>query len=230
MNEESEIDFNFWPAFADLMLAVVLILCLVLFWVSAVIALGTVNLKTVEDNQQNMIELIAAKYHVQPMKLDKQIYGISTDNSGTYDIKVQNDLNEQRITFSDKILFGPDETVINAKGQQALLAVGENLRNQLNSIREIQIQGHADTNKTRFALNIRLASERAIAVFEFLRTQVGIDPTINLMSATSFGEYRSVQRGQNESPYSKEEMEKANATDALRGQNRRIELVLIYRR
>src|SRR2546430_15879384 len=127
MEEENVIDFNFWPSFADMMLALVLILCLVLFWLAAVIALGTVNLKSVEDNQKNMIEAIAAEYHVQPVKLDEQAYGISSDNSGTYDIKLQNDLNEQRITFSDKILFGPDQIVINNKGQQVLMAVGENL-------------------------------------------------------------------------------------------------------
>src|SRR5881392_2461927 len=120
MDEEGILDFNFWPSFSDMMLALVLVLCLVLFLVLTVISVGTVNLKQVQDNQMSMITQIAKTYKVQPKQLDAQTYGISSDNSTNYDIKIQNDLNQQRIAFSDKILFLPDEIVINAKGQEVL--------------------------------------------------------------------------------------------------------------
>jgi flagellar motor protein MotB len=228
MNEEDAIDFNFWPAFADLMLAVVLILCLVLFYVSAVLALGTVNLKQVEEKQKSMRDSIARTYGVTPVPLGERLHGISSNKTDNYDIKVQDDLNQQRITFSDKILFGQDDIILNETGKNVLRVVGENLRPQLNDIREIQIQGHADNRPTRFGLNVRLAAERSIAVFEFFRSEVRIDPAEKLMSATSFGEYKPVQRGDDD--YTLNLIEDNNIDDRIRSQNRRIELVLIYNR
>lgn len=229
MDEEEILDFNFWPSFSDLMLALVLVLCLVLFLVLTVITVGTVNLKQVQDSQMSMINQIANRYRVQPKRIDDHTFAISSDDSSRYDIRIENDLNQQRIAFSDKILFLPDEIIINAKGQEVLTAVGQNLRTQLGSIKEIQIQGHADTNKTRYGLNSRLAAERAIAVLEFFRTTVGIDPASHLMSATSFGEYRPVGRSERDSTYTWAKVLHENATDSQRSQNRRIELVLIYR-
>jgi flagellar motor protein MotB len=228
MKEENVIDFNFWPSFADLMLAVVLILCLILFYVSAILALGTVNLKKVEEKQKSMRDSLAHAYGVTPARLGERLYGISSNKTDNYDIKVQDDLNQQRITFSDKILFGQDEIVLNETGKNVLRVVGDNLRSQLKDIREIQIQGHADNRPTRYGLNVRLAAERAIAVFEFFRNEVKINPAEKLMSATSFGEYKPVRRG--EIDYTLKQIEENNNDDQLRSQNRRIELVLIYNR
>lgn len=231
MEEQSSLDFNFWTAFADLMLALVLVLCIVLFAVKAVISLGSVNLKTVETNQKKMIDSIADKYNTKPVPLDKDLYGISTTKKNDNDIQIFNDLSSQRITFSDKLLFQPDETVVNPDGRVVLNTVGDIIRQQLSQIKEIQIQGHADTNKSkRFTSNSQLAAMRAIAVFEYLQTQVGIDPSKNLMSATTFGEFRSVQRGRDNPNYSWEQLIADNETDAMRGRNRRIEIVLNYRR
>jgi len=229
MDEEGILDFNFWPSFSDLMLALVLVLCLVLFLVLTVITAGTVNLKQVQENQISMINQIASTYHVKPQRIDNHTFGVSSDNSDHFDIRIENDLNQQRITFSDKILFMPDDININAKGQEVLTAVGQKLRSQLDSIKEIQIQGHADRNPTRYGINALLAAHRAIAVFEFLRTNVGIDPSSNLMSATSFGEYRPVGRSEDDRTYNWDRVMRENSTDSQRSENRRIELVLIYR-
>lgn len=233
MEDDNPLSFNFWPSFADMMLALVLVLCLALFLVAAVIALGTVNLKEVEANQMSMINSIAADYKVQPSKLADNTYGIYFNNASSPDIEIHNDLNSQRITFSDKILFEPDHIEIKPAGEQVLMTVGQKLRVQLNLIREIQIQGHADTLPSqRYRSNVELAANRAIAVFTFLQDpkKVGINPAEHLMSVTSFGEYNSVRRTLEAAGYDQHKLRGDNETEDLRRRNRRIELVLIYRR
>jgi flagellar motor protein MotB len=228
-NREDLISFNFWPSFADMMLALVLVLCLTLFLVAAVMAVGTVNLKEVEANEISTINSIAADYKIQPKQLSENIYGIYFLGGHDPDIEIHNDLSSQTITFSDKILFEPDHTEIKAAGQEVLTIVGSKLRSQLGLIREIQIQGHADTKPSqRYSSNVELAANRAISVFNFLQDKVGIKPAEHLMSITSFGEYKSAQRTVGD--YNLEKLQADNATDELRRRNRRIELVLIYRR
>jgi flagellar motor protein MotB len=231
MQDDDLLTFNFWPSFADMMLALVLVLCLVLFLVSATIAIGTVNLREVEANQLSLVNAIANDYKVKAHKLSETSYGIHFRDQKDPDIEIHNDLNLQRITFSDRVLFEPDHVEIKPEGQQVLHVVGSKLREQLQLIREIQIQGHADTVPSkRYASNVELAANRAIAVFEFLKNEVGIQPAERLMSITSFGEYQSVQRSGQDQPYTTEKLLADNLNDDLRRRNRRIELVLIYRR
>ena len=79
MEEQTNLDFNFWPSFADLMLAFVLILVLVMFVFVAVVSVGTVNLSEVQKNQKNMIEAIGKSYGVEPIALGKDAFGISEE-------------------------------------------------------------------------------------------------------------------------------------------------------
>ena len=230
MDEENALDFSFWPSFADLMLALVLILVLVLFLVTAVIAVGTVNLSSVERNQDDMINTIASSYGVKPKKLRDNVFGISITSPDTYDLEIRNAPTLQQITFSDNVLFRPDDYRLNPKGEQVLRTVGAALRQQLSLIGEIQIQGHADPDTTtRFQSNTHLAAMRAIEVFRFLQESVGIDPAEHLMSATSFGEFKPVQRSVDDSHYNRERLREHNSTFDMKGRNRRIELLLFYR-
>jgi flagellar motor protein MotB len=177
-----------------------------------------------------MINSIAADYKVRPSQLPDNAYGIYFQGSKEPDIEIHNDLSSQRITFSDKILFEPDHTEIKPAGEQVLMIVGAKLRAQLALIREIQIQGHADTKPSqRYGSNVELAANRAISVFGFLQDKVGIKPAEHLMSVTSFGEYKSVQRSIS-TDYNLDKLQADNGSDELRRRNRRIELVLIYRR
>lgn len=230
MVDDGIFEFNVWIGFADLMLALVLVLALLLFVMTASISLGSVNLNQVEINQRHMVESIAQQYKVIPELLQTGEFGISTNNDGIFDIRVQNDLNSQRITFSDKLLFRPDDIVVNDRGQEVLRSVGATIKGQLPSIKEIRIEGHADTQRSgRFPTNIQLAAMRSIAVFQFFQNDIGIDPAAHLMSATTFGEFKSVQRGGgNESSLSS--ILSDNSTEAMRSLNRRIEITLIYRR
>jgi flagellar motor protein MotB len=179
----------------------------------------------------SMINSIATDYSVKPIKLADNVYGIYFKGNQDPDIEIHNDLNSQRITFSDKILFEPDHIEIKPEGEQVLMVVGTKLRAQLALIREIQIQGHADTRPSqRYGSNVELAANRAISVFNFLQNKVDIKPTENLMSVTSFGEYKSIQRSTNDTDYNMDKLQADNGNDDLRRRNRRIELVLIYRR
>jgi flagellar motor protein MotB len=230
MQNDDLLSFNFWPSFADMMLGLVLVLCLALFLVAAVMAVGTVNLKEVEVKQMSMIDSIATDYAVKPTKLPDNRIGIYFTGGTDPDIAFDTDLSSQRITFSDKILFEPDHIDLKPEGKQVLTVVGGKLRAQLDLFREIQIQGHADTKPTQnFRSNVELAANRAIAVFDFLKDKVGIEPAKHLMSVTSFGEYKSVQR-KADADYNMDKLQANNGNDELRRRNRRIELVLIYRR
>jgi flagellar motor protein MotB len=232
MENDASLDYNFWTSFADLMLALVLVLCLLLFMITAVISFGTVNLKQVENNQQKMVEAIAKNYEVQPVRGDfENTYKISSLKNNVYDIEIQNDLNSQRLSFSDKLLFKPDDIEINANGNIVLSAVGNTLKKQLSDIKEIQIQGNADTQPSgRFPSNTQLAAMRAIAVFNYFHKEIGIDPAKYLMSATTFGEFNSVHRTQSTESYNWEKLLQDNLDPDMRSKNRRIEIVLIYRR
>jgi flagellar motor protein MotB len=229
--EDDGLDFNFWPAFADMMLALVLVLVLVLFLVAGVITVGTVNLEPIEKNQANMVNTIASVYGTKPRNLDGGVIGISISNTDNYDIEIRNELNLQRITFSDKILFSPDDYRLNPTGREVLRVVGAAVKQQLSLVREIQIRGHADTDRTsRFPSNVHLASLRSIEVFEFLQDSTGINPAEHLMSATSFGEFSPVQRAEDDLQFDQDKLFKSNSTPELKSRNRRIELLLIYRR
>jgi flagellar motor protein MotB len=231
MDDESILSFNFWPSFADLMLSLVLILVLIMFTMTAVMSFGNEDLRLAESNQKNVIDLIAKAYKVEPKSLGNERFGISTNGQNTDDIIISNEPTVQIITFSDHILFNEDDFHLNWRGEQVLLEVGKVLKGKLKQIREIQIQGYADTFVSKkFESNLHLGALRAIEVFRFLQDRrVGIDPTQNLMSATTFGEYKPVQRSDNDPNYNETRLEKDNRIKELRDKNRRIELRLFYR-
>lgn len=228
--EDETFEFNFWPSFADLMLALVLVLVLLLFLFAAIVTVGTVNLEQVQNNQRAVIESIAQAYNAKPSQLSTDVYEISIEKMGSHDIEIRNEPTLQKITFSDKILFVPNDYRINERGQAVLRTVGDVLKSQLPNIREIQIQGHADTDQTtRFPSNTHLAALRAIEVLKYFQNVSGIDPAEHLMSATSFGEFDPVQRGREEVGYGRDKLLRDNSSMELKANNRRIELLLFYR-
>ncbi|MBK8809275.1 MAG: OmpA family protein [Acidobacteria bacterium] len=246
MENDSSLDFNFWTAFADLMLSLLLVLCMLLFVIIAVITLGTVNLKQVETNQMVIVKSVAERYRAEIKDLPniKDAYGIrlpeelrkSIDEDLGFretignDIEIYNDLDKQRITFSEWILFDSGNYELKTKGKDVLKVVGDVIKTKLDRIKQIQIEGHADTDLPKSSNNTQLAANRAISVFFFFKDMVGIKPEETLMSATSFGEYNSVQRVRNPDPYNKEKLDADNKDLTSKSRNRRIEIVLFYRR
>lgn len=226
-------DFNFWPSFTDLMLSLVLVLIVVMILVRMFIATGTVNLSEVQKHQEEMIQAIASAYNVTPRQQGKDEYAIQVPagDGQQSEITIKNELNVQRLSFKDRILFPSDEFKLSESGQSTLKTVGLLIRNQLPRIREIQIQGHADPDRTyRYDSNLHLAALRAIEVFGFFQNTIGIDPSAHLMSATSFGEFKPVERTDPDATYSYQQLAAANMTTTGKSKNRRIEIFLFYKR
>lgn len=223
--------FNFWPSFTDLMLSLVLVVLIILFVVSKMIAAGTENLDKARDSQkkiQTQIESQIGKNYSILVISDKSNEETSEkmlDNKA--DITIVNKLDRQTITFSDKILFDSGKSELKPAGYDVLKVVGPVVMNNLANISEIQIQGHADIEDTD-DYNLTLAANRAIAVYKFLQTEVAVDPAKYLMSITSFGKYKPVGREAGQE-YDRAKLEKANIDAAAKAKNRRIEIVLFYK-
>ena len=240
--EENTLNFNFWPAFSDLMLILVLILVIVVFAVIVSFSVkpepvkppepeGDVIPSEVKDKQMAMINAIAGQYDVEPKpkKNETDTYVISLKKEETPIIEIKNAATLQRYSFSDRILFKRDSYDLNKKGEETLQIVGQQIRKNLNNFSEIQIQGHADPDTPGIEpSNLHLAAKRAIEVFTFLQKKIHIDPARHLMSATSFGEYKPVQRSDKDRTYTPEKLKEHNKTKELKAKNRRIEILLIY--
>lgn len=228
--ERDGADLNFWPAFADLMLAVVFVLVLVLFGVAVSLMAGQVNIEHVEENQHRVMDEVADSFGSRVDTLGAGLYAIRLRGAPNTAVQIRNELNLQRITFSDRVLFAPDQYELNMEGRRVLALVGGVLGDHLDRIQEVQIQGHADTVPTRrHGSNVKLAALRAVEVFEYLQQEVEVDPASNLMSATSFGEYRPVERSVSDADFNADRLQGANSTVEQRASNRRIELLLFYR-
>lgn len=165
------------------------------------------------------------------------LFTITIDQNGKlFDIQVKNYLDTQKFTFSDRLLFQPDDYRLNEEGQDTLRSLGKVIVSQSNNIKEIQIQGHADIRRSkRFPSatgNTELAALRALEVYKFFQNekQVGIDPAKILMSVTSFGEFLPVNRDKENTGYNSERLIADNNDISMMDKNRRIEILLTYRR
>ena len=228
--DENPLDFNFWPSFADMMLAIVFVLVLVLFVVVVVITAGTVNLSEVQESQRTIISALEEAYKTKKIEEGTDVFSLSIDDADIKDIWVYNQPTTQRLTFTSNILFPQNRHELNDRGRQVLKTVGLALKYELATISRIEIEGHADTVATRrYDSNLHLAAARAIEVFSFFRDSVGIDPVSNLMSVASFGEYKPVSRAETDSVYTSKMLNQANETLEQQDRNRRIELLLFYR-
>lgn len=235
MNEEYDLDFNFWPSLADMMLTLVLILIMVLSVFVIMIGGESVNIKKASDSQQHLVTQILEKYPDTPPHPRENIspyqfaQPISITKEGKRDIIIVNDLDRQVITFSDNILFESGKDYISDRGREVLTIVGKTIVDNLDKIQRIQIEGHTDTVPFE-GTNLRLGANRAIAVFEFFRSSaVGINPEEHLMSATSFGEWKPVNRSEDGKSFDLTRLKAANSEES-RPKNRRVELLLIYKK
>ena len=189
-------------------------------------------LEKIKEEQLEIVEEIAYKYQsLIDTTLGENVFGISTNSVTQNDIIIYNEITIQRITFGSNILFESDSINLKNDGKNDLLSVGETIKNRLNSIKEIQIQGHADPRSSKlFNSNLELAAHRAISVFAFFQDEpLSIDPAKYLMSISSFGEYKPVDRNFQDGLYNIDKIYSSNSTIELQNRNRRIEIVLIYR-
>src|ERR1044072_6443778 len=128
MMEDNSLEFNFWTAFADTMLSLVLILVLLLSLVVVAITINRVNLEQVKSRQEMMIDSIAGRYQVTRDLIDNITSRIVFFRDGEQkEIKFHNLLDRQPITFSNNILFGSDVAVLNPLGNEVLKIVGDTI-------------------------------------------------------------------------------------------------------
>lgn len=169
MEQDDPFDLNFWPAVADMMLALVLILVLVL--TSVAVLLGGFDLRPIQDQQMEFIAELAATYGagydtLQAPEGAQATYGVPLSPDDNRHIVIRNEAILQTITFSDRILFPKNEYLLNAEGEKVLSDVGRAILHRRDVIQQIQIQGHADTDPTqKYESNLKLAALRAVSVF-----------------------------------------------------------------
>lgn len=195
---------------------------------------GQVDLEEVLANQRDLVDSVAAQFEgAEAYPVGEATYALAiTDRSsrGSPDIVFSNDVTLQRITFGSHILFPPDGVELSRDGRELLRRFARGLELELEHLREIHIQGHADPTPTeRYDSNLQLAALRAVSVFRALE-EYGVSPFEVVMSATSFGEFLSVERFRSGRAYSRRQLDRDNRTRAQKRRNRRIELLLLYRR
>lgn len=224
--DSSLLDFNFWPSFADSMLAVVFILVVILVFVAQQGLSGEIR-----EAQSTVAQNIEDRF-------DGRLDTLNQDpTQGRYEVRVEgepmvdirHDFKLQRITFSGNVLFSQNDYRLTSRGEDVLQKVGGSILPNLRHINQIQIEGHTDLLPTDQypGGNLELGARRARSVFRFFEKQVGINPVRNLMSATSYGQYSPVGRSATED-YDEDKLGKANDTASERRRNRRIELLLFY--
>ncbi|MBE9563306.1 MAG: OmpA family protein, partial [Proteobacteria bacterium] len=188
----------------------------------------------VETNKEELFQQIAKNYNFVASETEHCIPILEDDSLCVEDTTLQ----EQTISFGSSVLFTSGRARLKVRGIDILTTVGNVIKNKLPAIQEIQIQGHADiTAPKQYDIdsqesqkhNLKLASERALEVFLFLKEQLAINPAKVLMSATSFGSYKPVSRTA-EDKYTWERIRLENDNKGKKQLNRRIEIVLTYRR
>jgi chemotaxis protein MotB len=129
-------------------------------------------------------------------------------DAGKLKVKVVN--GRMIVELPSDVLFASGSIDLSEAGKQSIGEIGTILASM--SDRQFQVEGHTDDQpikSARFPNNWWLASGRAIAVSEIL-IKAALPPTS--VSAASFGEFRPIT---------------SNSTPQGRGQNRRIEIVLV---
>lgn len=230
MIDDSSDGLNFWPAFSDSMLAVILVLLLVIG--AVYLAVGE-QIKKAQNCEAQFAEGVHAIPENRPAA-KQQIWTVAIPGTREKLITLTQDPHDTlllHITFSESALgFKECDDNLDATGRKALGDIAAEIRRQSKSIVEIQIQGHADKRRTSscsaYKDNLHLASARADSVFSFLKDS-GISPFEVAMSAVSYGEYFPASRKVGE-VYSEEKWDAANATLDLMQENRRVELILRY--
>lgn len=189
------------------------------------------DFENIKKAQLSTIKSIAQKANADYEIQADGTYIIPFSIGGSKDIiTIINDATLQRFRFGNKILFDKGRYILKSDGEKALAILGDIIKEKRVSIKEIQIQGHADADRELINgnHNLELAGNRSQEVFKFFRKERGIDPSKYVMYASSFGEFMPTERNIDISDWNENKMWKVNV-EGQRAKNRRIEIVLNYR-
>ncbi len=192
-------------------------------------------LKKIRESQVKIINEIANEYNTKPKIIGKNEFEIEAKSfKGNINlIKIKNDATLQRISFGNSTLFKSNKDVLRPEGKSILYNTARVFKDQLNLIKEIQIQGHADADQKSLKMkndNMNLAGRRAISIVRFFRddSRLRIDPSKYVLYASSFGFYMPVERDYVDNNWDLSKVKRAN--EKRKGDlNRRIEIVLNYK-
>lgn len=163
------------------------------------------------DTNKFMIPLLLTQDYVVPLEVENSHY-------------------TQRFTFGETALFEKGSSKLEIRGFEVLNKLARKICEKGYYIEEIKIDGHASVDGDDI-FNLELAGSRANEIFKYL-LKLSTDksngnafscfnPSIKLMSAASYGEYKSIGR---------ERGMPLNVDEARRhlNENRRVELILTY--
>ena len=199
------VSVNYWSAFADATMAMLLLLIFFIF-VQFLANSRVLARLMIESRQQEMAVAL------------KSSLG---EDAGYMTIVVDGNL--QRLRFSDAILFDVGDDTLKEGGKRVLRKVAEQLLMHHDWVSEIQIEGHTDNQpivRSRFPSNWELSSARATSVVRFFQDSVMLNPARYPLSATGRSEYVPV-----EAPRADDD---PTTVEKVHRKNRRVEIILIY--
>lgn len=106
-----------------------------------------------------------------------------------------------------EVLFAPGQTTLSEGGKRTLTEVAKSLQGRL-----VRVEGHTDDTpikRSRWGTNLRLSSERALSVADFL---ISTGLPANKVGVAGYGEHRPAV---------------AETTEAARKTNRRVEILML---
>ena len=127
------------------------------------------------------------------------------------------------VRFMDDMLFQPNSAILKPEDREILNFVGVAIKSVQNEARSINIVGHtaAVPGDPNYAVSDRmLSTERANALLMYFEDDIGIDPI--KMFATGMGKWQPLVPEGTELV----SIDDANATEEMRGKNRRVEILI----
>jgi len=235
MHQDEVYNFNFWPAFSDLMLTILLVIISILFIYITKSLTHYHKLDEIEQTQWKIIEELKSEFNLPNDKVSKDttscVFRIGDNDSFFIDLSPD----AQRFSFGGQILFKFAQDTLSVQGKSILWKIGEVIRKNQEKIEEIQIQGHTDTtNKTNityegFDFNLDLGAKRAMRVYMYMINESGFNPDEMFISATTYGKHVPTDRRKAEvKTWNRDSTNRANESKEKRDLNRRIELVLKF--
>ena len=174
------------------------------------------NLKTKKELESKIADISRERdEEIALLKITHdELVGSLKDEIGQGRIKITQIPDRLSVTMVDKILFPSGEAEITSEGVAILTRIGEIVKNTRGKI--IRVEGHTDNVRIaphlrqRFPTNWELSTTRATNVARFLQDKIGIEGA--RLRAVGMSEYHPVA---------------SNETRDGRGQNRRIEIILM---
>ncbi len=181
-------DLNPLPPFVDITVATIMALLLL----TSLHALNSMKAEVYDEITRRQTALRGSVQAAFPEQWRKGAIADSVDNE------------EQRFTFTDRVLFPSSEATLNPQGKVLLQRFGAILRQHQDDLDVIRVEGHTDEQPihSRFYSNWELSTARACAVVHVLVDQdFGVCLRPELVNAAGYAEFHPVAKGHSEAAW-----------------------------